>query len=419
MNIFRKDKRNIGLCVLLSLFLSLISTVKVLSVESFDIDKAYTTDKFSFQEVNSAKEGMDLQGSILIDRITNDKNIITGRSFKNSVIKFLINDVEYVSSTSDEGNFTLLLEEGILVDVDQINVRVYNYLQEELLNQSFVVHDVLPPVDPKVVGEVNNSDNIIRGFGEPNSFVKIHILDREFVGCVSQNGFFEIDVEDSLRSAKDFTMISYDYFNNCSKFITSKIKDVIVPDKPSIDIVDCDNNFVHGVGEANCDVVIAFDNKQYKSKIDENGNFYVYDDEGSMSNTDFIKVKVIDSGGNSSEEVLFKVQKQNVGRVVLKGLDMDNKTIRDAMVKVRGVGDSYSFNDDKIFNLNSDGNLFLEDLPFGDYELVIRYRTNEHRLEENVLNINLSEDNSEVEILIDWFLYLHMGFRGSDYIEYM
>lgn len=401
MNIFRKDKGNIGLFVLLNLFLVLVSAIRVLAVETFNMDKSYSTDKFSFQEVSKIKEGMDLQGSILMDRITNDKNIITGRSFKNSIIKFLINDVEYVSSTNNEGNFALLLEEGLLVDVDQINVRVYNYLQEELLNQSFVVHDVLPPVDPLVTSEVNNSDNFIKGFGEPNSFIKVYVSDREFVGCVSQNGFFEIDVEDSLRNAKDFTMISYDYFNNCSNFITKEVHDVIAPEKPNIDIVDCDNNFVHGIGEANCDVIITFDNKKYKSKIDENGSFYVYDDEGAMSNTDFIKVKVVDSGGNSSEEVLFKVQKQNVGRVILKGLDMENKTIRDAMIKVKGIGDSYAFNDDNVFNLSSDGNLFLEDLPFGDYELVIRYRTNEQRLEENVLNINLSEENSEVEILID------------------
>ena len=70
------------------------------------------------------------------------------------------------------------------------------------------------------------------------------------------------------------------------------------------------------------------------------------------------------------------------------------------MIKVNGMDDSL-LNEDKIFNLNSEGNLFLEDLPFGDYELVIRYRNNENQLEENVLKITINEEQSEVEVLID------------------
>ena len=109
---------------------------------------------------------------------------------------------------------------------------------------------------------------------------------------------------------------------------------------------------------------------------------------------------MVDLSGNSSEEVLFKVEKKNVGRVVLKSLDVNNKIIKDAMIKVNGMDDCL-LNEDKVFNLNSEGNLFLEDLPFGNYELVIRYRTSDHKLEENVLSISLDEANSEVEVLID------------------
>ena len=70
------------------------------------------------------------------------------------------------------------------------------------------------------------------------------------------------------------------------------------------------------------------------------------------------------------------------------------------MIKVNGMDDCL-LNEDKVFNLNSEGSLFLEDLPFGNYELVIRYRTSDHKLEENVLSISLDEGNSEVEVLID------------------
>ncbi len=402
MGVFIKRKITFGVFVILNLILGFVFALKVLAIEAFDVDKSFDLERFSFQEVvDSVREGVDLQGSILIDRITNNKNTITGRSIKNSIIKLSIGGTEYVSSTNDDGSFTLLLEEGLLVDVDQINICVYNHLQEELSNESFIVHDVLPPVDPIIDKVVDNSDKTITGFGEPNSFVKIYILDKEFTGCVSQSGNFEIDVQDSLEHADSFRIVSYDYFNNCSNFITKPVNDVIPPNKPDISIVNCNNNFVHGSGEANCDVVVSFDSSKYKSKIDDNGSFYIYDDEGYMSDTDLIKVRVVDSYGNNSEEVLLKVQKQNVGKVVLKGVDMDNKTIRDAMIKVREVGDYYSGNDDKVFNLSSDGNLLIDDLPFGNYELTIRYRTDEHRLEENVLNINLNEDNSEIEILID------------------
>ena len=43
----------------------------------------------------------------------------------------------------------------------------------------------------------------------------------------------------------------------------------------------------------------------------------------------------------------------------------------------------------------------IEDIPFGDYELLIRYRTINNKLEENLLSISLNEENSDIEILID------------------
>ena len=71
------------------------------------------------------------------------------------------------------------------------------------------------------------------------------------------------------------------------------------------------------------------------------------------------------------------------------------------MIKVNNLENNELVNEDKVFNLNREGNLFLDDIPFGDYELVIRYRTNENKLEENVLNISINKENSEVEVLID------------------
>ena len=397
MGIFRICKLKFSLFVLFSLV-----SFKAQAIEVFnDVKHTNNMDKFVFKEIDEFKDNSnELYGSILIDKITNDKNMIKGKSFKNSLVKFLINDIEYISSTDDEGNFILLLEEGLLVDVDQVNVRVCDYLGNELSNVSFVVHDILPPIDPKIEDVVNNSDNVIRGYGEPNSSIRVLIGDKEFTGYTLTNGSFEIQVGDSLRDAESFKIISYDCFNNYSNLVEKQVNDVIAPYKPSINVVDCDNNFVHGSGEANCEVVVSFDDKKYKSYIDENGNFYVYDDEGSIENTDLIKVKVVDLSGNSSEEVLFKVEKKNVGRVVLKSLDVNNKIIKDAMIKVNGMDDCL-LNEDKVFNLNSEGNLFLEDLPFGNYELVIRYRTSDHKLEENVLSISLDEGNSEVEVLID------------------
>ena len=254
MGIFRICKLKFSLFVLFSLV-----SFKAQAIEVFnDVKHTNNMDKFVFKEIDEFKDNSnELYGSILIDKITNDKNMIKGKSFKNSLVKFLINDIEYISSTDDEGNFILLLEEGLLVDVDQVNVRVCDYLGNELSNVSFVVHDILPPIDPKIEDVVNNSDNVIRGYGEPNSSVRVLIGDKEFMGYTLTNGSFEIQVGDSLRDARSLKIISYDCFNNYSNLVEKQVNDVIAPYKPSINVVDCDNNFVHGSGEANCEVVVS------------------------------------------------------------------------------------------------------------------------------------------------------------------
>lgn len=391
-------KPRIILSVFIWIFIFAI-TFKVQAIEVFNNDyEGY--DKFVVKEFNEYNKdsSSELYNSIFVDKITNDKNMIKGKSFKNSLVKFLINDVEYISSTDEDGNFMLLLEEGLLVNADQVNIRVCDYLDNELSNVSLFVYDVIPPIDPKVNGIINNSDNFIRGYGDQNSFVKVLVNDREFIGYTSLDGSFEIDVEDSLLNASSVELISYDYFNNKSNVVRSQVRDVIAPENPSISVIDCENNFVHGVGESNCDVVVSFDDKKYKSKIDENGYFYVYDDEGLLEDTDVIKAMVIDSSKNTSDEIFLKVEKKNVGKLFLKSTEVNNKIMRDMMIKVNGIED---MSEDKIFNLNKEGNLFLENLPYGDYELVIRYRTDDNKLEESVLNISLGEDNPEIEVLID------------------
>lgn len=388
----------ITLLLLLILTLSLKTIIGVGAVEVFNNESLEEAGNFIFRELDEVK---DIYSDILVDRITNDKNVITGKTFKNSIVKFNINNVEYVSNTDDEGNFVVLVEEGLLVDVDQIRVKVCDYLDNELSNLSLVVHDILPPIDPKINGLVNNSDVIVSGSGEPNSIVKLLIGDREFLGYISNDGNFEIEVGDSLRSVDKLRLISYDYFNNYSNLIEKSVEDVISPDRPSITNVDCINNFVHGNGEANCEVVVSFDGKTYKSYIDENGYFYVQDDEGLLENTEHIKVRVVDLSGNSSEEVFFGIEKQNVGAITLRSLDPDNNVIKDAMIRLNGADDYLYNNEDRVFNLNSEGNLIIEDIPFGDYELLIRYRTINNKLEENLLSISLNEENSDIEILID------------------
>ncbi len=71
------------------------------------------------------------------------------------------------------------------------------------------------------------------------------------------------------------------------------------------------------------------------------------------------------------------------------------------MIRLNGSDDYLYNNEDRVFNLNSEGNLMIEDIPFGDYELLIRYRTINNKLEENLLSISLNEENSDIEILID------------------
>lgn len=337
---------------------------------------------------------------ILVDRITNDKNMITGKTLKNSVIKFTINNTEYVSSSDQDGNFTLLVEEGLLVDVDQINIKVCDYFGNDISNLSFVVHDILPPVDPIITGVVNNSDSVIRGYGEPNCSIKVIIGDEEFVSSIPTNGCFEVNVGDALREADRVSLISYDYFNNHSNMVENDVNDVIAPDKPTITSVDFINNTIYGMGEDNCEVIVTLDGKKYKSFIDENGYFLINDDEGLLESIGHIKVQIIDLSGNKSEEVLFEIEKQNVGSIALKSLEPNNRIIKDAIIKLNGE-DDYISNKDKVFNLNSDGNLTIGDLPFGDYELVIRYRTNENKIEESFVNVSLDGENSEIEILID------------------
>lgn len=358
-------------------------------------------DIYVFNEGGELKfNNRELESNIFMDKITNDKNVISGKSYKNSLVKFLINDMEYLSNTDEEGNFNLLIEEGLLVDVDQINVRVYDYLNNELSNATFVVHDVLVPIDPRIEGEVTNMDNFISGYGEANSFIKVFINDQEFTEYIPCNGFFKIDVGDSLKDMNSFKMVSYDYFNNYSNTVEKEIKDVIPPIKPEINDVDCNGNLIKGKGEPNCEIVVSFDNKIYRGYVNEEGDFNVTDEEGYLQYADSLTAKLIDPSGNNSEEIQFKVQKENVGRVILKSMDVDNKIIKDAMIKLSGVGNGY-IDDDAIFNLNSDGNLFLEELPFGDYELVIRYRNGEYKLEENILQISINQDSSEIEVLIE------------------
>ena len=159
----------ITVSLLLILTFSLKTVIGAKAVEVFNNESLEESGNFIFKELDEVK---DIYSDILVDRITNDKNVISGKTFKNSIVKFNINNVEYVSNTDDEGNFVVLVEEGLLVDVDQIRVKVCDYLDNELSNLSLVVHDILPPIDPKINGLVNKSDIMVSGSGEPNSIVK-------------------------------------------------------------------------------------------------------------------------------------------------------------------------------------------------------------------------------------------------------
>lgn len=384
----------LGLIYLFVIVLSLFIHLHAYALENID---DIVEDTPIFREVEEVR---NTDNYILVDRITNDKNMITGKTLKNSMIKFTINNVEYTSNSDEEGNFTLLIEEGLLVDVDQINIRVCDYLGNDLSNLSFVVYDVLPPIDPIVSDVINNSDSIIRGYGEPNCSIKVIVGEDEFISNISTAGYFEVNVGDALRDADILELISYDYFNNYSNMVKRNVKDVISPDKPIITSVDFANNTIYGIGERECEIIVGFDEKKYRSFIDANGYFIVNDDEGLLESTDHIKVQVIDLSGNKSEEVLFEIEKQNVGSIALKSLEPNNRIIRDAIIKLNGV-DEYTSDEDKVFNLNNGGHLVIEDLPFGDYELVIRYRTTDNKIEENFINVSLDGENSEVEILID------------------
>lgn len=400
--LFKIHNLKLNLLIVVSLFMSLFLSYKANSIEIVGDVHSNNFDKLVFKEFEEDRLGVSsICNDILIDKITNDKNVIRGRSFKNSILKFFVNDTEYIANTDEDGNFILLLEEGILVDIDQINVKVCDYLNNELSSFSFIVHDILPPIDPKIDCVVNNSDNIIRGVGEPNSLIKVYIGDKEFNTYSSFKGDFEVEVGDSLRDVQNFKVISQDSHNNESNLVEKQVNDIIAPEKPSINLVDLANNLIQGVGEANCEVIASFDDKNYRSYVDESGNFLIYDDEGDLYNTDLISMKIIDENGNISEELLYKLQKDNVGKLILKSLDINNKIIRDAMIKISNVEDNSIVNEDKVFNLNSEGNLFLDNLPFGEYELSIRYRTNDNKLEENISNIIINQENSEVEVLID------------------
>ena len=401
MSILKIHKVIVSFLVVMIVFLTKIHVNAIVKILNNDQGVNYM-DIYVFNEGGELKynNNKELEGNIFMDKITNDKDLISGKSFKNCLIKFLINDVEYISNTDDEGRFVLLLEEGLLVDVDQINIRVYDYLNNELSNASFVVHDVLVPIDPKIDNMVTNVDKYITGYGEANSFIKILINDEEFTGYIPGDGMFKIEVGDSLRESNSFCAISYDYFNNYSNMIEKQVKDVIAPSKPEIKMVDCNTNIINGKGEPNCEIIVYFDNKIYKGHVNNEGEFCIFDEEGCLSFTDSVTAKLIDSSGNNSDEVHFKVQKENVGSVILKSMDLDSKTIKDAMIKLSGIGNGY-VNEDTVFNLNSDGNLLLEELPFGDYELVIRYRNDEYKLEENILQISINQDSSQVEVLIE------------------
>lgn len=406
MNIFKKYIVVFNTALMCSLFLSTFAMENSSALSSINVEETVEvdenldqTDKFVFREIEHIEFNENYK-DIVVEKITNDKSYIKGKTFKDSIVKFYINDVEYVSSTDDEGNFTLLLEEGLLVDADQISMKVCDYVNNELSRFSFVVHDVLPPIDPNLNNVINNSDSIIRGYGEPNSAIKILINDSEFTGHTYNNGNFEIEVGDSLMNANKVKLISYDYFNNYSNLVEAGVRDIIGPHKPMINVVDSENSIINGTGEPNCEVLVSLDDKVYKTFVNEDGNFSVFDEEGIIVSTNLIKVKLIDSSGNRSEESYFELEKEDIGKIILKSLDVNNHMIKDAMIKVNGP-EEYILKEDQIFNLNSEGNLILEDLPFGNYELVIRYRTNDYSLAENVLNINLDEINSEIEVLID------------------
>jgi len=83
----------ITVSLLLILTFSLKTVIGAKAVEVFNNESLEESGNFIFKELDEVK---DIYSDILVDRITNDKNVISGKTFKNSIVKFNINNVEYV-----------------------------------------------------------------------------------------------------------------------------------------------------------------------------------------------------------------------------------------------------------------------------------------------------------------------------------
>ncbi len=154
------------------------------------------------------------------------------------------------------------------------------------------------------VENVYNSSYYLRGTAIPNTTVKYKYAEKTYAGEANNDGYFQIYIEDQLPSLS--TLEVWQEENGLeSQVVTVDVQnDTIVPNQPSVNIVNDLNRTVYGKAEPDSTISISHNGQTYSTKVAPSGTYrYVLP---KVIAGKIVELEAKDRAGNSSDSTKIK-----------------------------------------------------------------------------------------------------------------
>ena len=245
----------------------------------------------------------------IVDGINPGDTTITGQAEPNTDIEITLPDGTVITGTTDEnGRFVVDLPAGVeLVEGDKIEVVAIDENGNTSAPTEVIVTDTVLPKAP-VINEVNETDTVITGTGEPGATITVTLPDgTKLTGTVDPDGTFTIDIpgEVTLQAGDKITGVQTDENGNTSAPTEVIVVDTTAPSAPTVNPVDNTDTVITGTGEPGATITITLpDGTKLTGTVDPDGTFTIdIPNHITLNPGDELEVVQTDESGNRSNPV--------------------------------------------------------------------------------------------------------------------
>ena len=214
-----------------------------------------------------------------VDKVIEGDKVITGEGIDGAliIVKFPGNNEEYTTVVED-GVWTLDVPEGIELEVGDV-ITVVQKDGEKLRSEPLLVTVAAGKSSEPEVNKITEGDTKVTGKGEPGATIIVTFPsdDEKHEAKVNDDGDWSLDIPEGveLKAGDEITVVQIDGNKDPSDPITVIVEAKSKSGKPEVNDVTEGDTKITGKGEPEATIVVKFpgDDKEYKTKVEDDGNW--------------------------------------------------------------------------------------------------------------------------------------------------